>query len=500
MGGVEPRRRRGPPSLLRYVQALLRYVQSVPRARRASRKGFLASRMQDPLFWTILVFLVLGLMAAFLFSEPVQLPDTPTYVPLPGQNAFAQVNLLGNAQRPWIVTLPYALIKNDNLIVLMQSAFSLASWGALLWASSFLRIRSHVLTWTVRIIIGSIGLSSLVIQWNPLLQSDSLAMSGAVLLVAGFLVASSKKPVTGLLLLVVGALIVSQIRIITAIPIVLIAALLLVAPVRRVVRGRAGSVRSLVPVAMASCVLILIVVYGISLDNRQDIHWGNEVVPGLNIHGRTLQQVGVIDAVPEGNLAIHDILTSEGFKCLQGEFPLGKPGTYWNPTVVRKCPRQSKLFSEQFLSKYAAWILHHPRLVATSLIGPFNQGFSIPDAKTFLSLTPDSVSALWATGSSGADPVVLELGLLVAGAAWMAIRRRPGAQQVLGFTILACGGVASVIVTVIASPLDTQRVASAPAMIARLCVIFGVIIFCDRYLSSRRTNHPASNQQTPVTG
>ncbi len=464
---------------------------------------------RSPLFWTIVIFLILGLITAFFFSQPVQLPDTPTYIPIRGENAFAQVSLIGDAQRPWIVTLPYALVKSFNDIVAMQFALSLASWATLLWASSFLRIRSLALTWTVRIIIGSIALSSLVLQWNPLLQSDSFAMSGGTLLVAGFLVASSKRFGFGFFLLVTGALVVSQIRIAAAIPIVLIAALLLIAPVQELVRGRAGSVKRLIKVSIVSSVLILIVIYSISLNNTQDLHWGNEVIPGLNIHGRTLQQIGVINDTPEGNLAVHDILENDGFKCLQREYPLGRPGTYWNPTVVTKCPIQAKVFSAQFPSKYARWILDHPRLVATSLIGPFNQGFSIPDASApnanipkanaFLSLTPDSISMLWATGSSGANPVVLGLLLLIGGAAWMIIRRRPGAHQVLDFTILACGGIASVAVTVVGSPLDTQRVASAPAMIARLFVIFGAIVFCDRCLLGVRPRHPESSQKTQAT-
>jgi hypothetical protein len=246
---------------------------------------------------------------------------------------------------------------------------------------------------------------------------------------------------------------------------------------------------------MASIVLLLVVFYGISLNNRQDMYWGNEVIPGLNIHGRTLQQIGVIDDTEVGNLAIHQIVHSGGFTCLEPFYPLGKVGTFWNPVVVTKCPRQAKVFSEQFPSKYAVWIIHRPRLVASSLIGPFDDGFSIPSAGTpnanpYLSLTPDLLSMLWATGPSGANPIVLELLLLVGAVAWMIVRRRPGVHEVLALTILACGGVVAVIVTVIASPLDTQRVASAPAMIARLFVIFGAVVFVDRCIVGRRWKNP----------
>jgi hypothetical protein len=134
------------------------------------------------------------------------------------------------------------------------------------------------------------------------------------------------------------------------------------------------------------------------------------------------------------------------------------------------------------------------------VIGPFNQSFSIPTAATYLSLPPDSLLMLWATGPSGANPVILGLMLLVVADAWMTIRRRPGAYEVTRLALVACGGFASVLLTVISSPLDTQRVGSAPAMIARLFVIFGIITFCDRCLVRDRsigstTSCPADGDQ-----
>ena len=438
------------------------------------------------MFWTIVVFLALGLLAAFFSSVPIQLPDTPTYVPIPGQNAFSQVSLVGNAQRPWVVTLPYAAIANYQRIVMMQIAASLVSWAILLWSTSFLRIRSMILTWTVRVVIASIGLSSLVIIWNSYLQSDSLAMTGTALLIAGFLIAPTRL-VLGPFLLVSGALIASQIRIATGPPILLMAALLLITPVHEFVKKRTVTPAKLVSASITVVLVILTLLYSTVLNTRMDMDWGNNVRPGSNLHGRTLQQIDVINMTTWGNRAIVDILASDKFTCLQKEFPLGRPGVYWRPFVVGKCPRQATLFSEQFPSQYSAWILHHPRLVATSLIGPYNQSFSIPSAATSLSFPPDSLLMLWATGVSGANPVILGLMLLVVADVWMMIRRRPGSYEVMQLTIVACGGFASVLLTVIGSPSDTQRVGSAPAMIARLFVIFGLIVFVDRCLVRDRS-------------
>jgi hypothetical protein len=437
------------------------------------------------LWWALGVFVTMRTALALLSSGPIPQSDSPMYLPVP-HDRFGQVDVLGSDPRPWVVTLPYALLENLKAIVIAQEGFSLVCWCVLLVAVWQLPFRSAVGRWAAIGTVTAIGLDATTTYWDYFLLSESAAMSGAVLFVAGaLLVLGSRLRWFGMAASGAGLLIVASIRPATLVPtigVIVVLAFTVSASWRR------HDSRNVIVPAVAASLLSLVAVYVTVINARMDTAWGRDFIASPAVHGRTLQQVGVINLTPWGHAAILEVSLAGHYDCMEKYYASPPPdGNFWRVNLMSTCPREAAPFSRTFQSSYVSWLLRHPRLTVRELSAPFNESFTAVDDPNNISLIPADLTALWApTAPTGRNPVVLWTLLLVVGS--VALRRSGMTRcpEVLLLSVMATAGLAAVVANVAFSPLDALRVSSAPAMLTRLSAIIGLVLVIDLLVSRRR--------------
>jgi hypothetical protein len=430
------------------------------------------------LLWVLSAFVTTRFALALISSGPIQLPDSPMYLPAP-DDRFGQVDLLGSDPRPWVVTLPYALLDNLKAIVMAQEGFSLLCWCLLLVAVWRLPFRSEIGRWAGVGTVAAVGLDATTTYWNYFIQSESAAMSGAVLFVAGTLLSvGSRLRWLGVVASCAGLLFLASIR-----PAALVTALgvILVLAIAGIMSWRHRDHRNAVVRAGAAFLLIMVAAYVTVINARMDTAWGRDFVADPTVHGRTLQQVGVIDLTPWGHAAILELALAGDYDCMETYYASPPPGgNFWRTNLMSTCPSEAAPFSENFQSSYVSWLIRHPRLTVRELTAPFNLSFTAIDDDSNVSLIPAGVTQLWAsTGPSGRNPVVLWSLLLVAGTVGLRRSRISPPEEVVLLAVMACTGLVAVVVNVAFSPLDALRVSSAPAMLTRLSAIIGLGLTLD---------------------
>jgi hypothetical protein len=435
--------------------------------------------------WMLGVFAVTRFALALVSSGPIPQSDSPMYLPVP-HDRFGQVDLLGSAPRPWVVTLPYALLENLKAIVIAQEGFSLFCWCVLLVAVWQLPFRSVIGRWAAIGTVAAIGLDATTTYWDYFILSESTAMSGAVLFVGGsLLVLGSRLRWMGVTASGAGLLIAASIR-----PVVLVPALavIVVLAIATLTAWRRHDGRKPVVQAVATGLLILVTIYVTVINARMDTAWGRDFVADPAVHGRTLQQVGVINLTPWGHAAILEVALAGNYDCMEKYYASPPPGgNFWRVNLMSTCPKEAAPFSRNFQSSYVRWLVRHPRLTVRQLSAPFNESFAAVDNESNISLVPAGLTALWApTAPTGRNPVVLWTLLLIAGSFGL---RRSGLRhcpEVVLLSVLAVAGLAAVVANVAFSPLDALRVSSAPAMLTRLSAIIGLLLVIDLLVSRRR--------------
>jgi len=111
-------------------------------------------------------------------KQPVQYPDTPSYMPL---------NFLGHGvTRLWTTPLLFTILPSDSARVYAQLLIGIACWSAL--ALGVARSLAHPVVARVGgALILVLGLCEQVTEWDTILLSESLALSLTALLVASLL-------------------------------------------------------------------------------------------------------------------------------------------------------------------------------------------------------------------------------------------------------------------------------------------------------------------------
>jgi hypothetical protein len=421
------------------------------------------------------------------------------YLPEPGFPAFRQVSFLGDMPRPWIVTLPYALAPNLDWIFVFQLLLSLAAWTALLVAVSRLPFTRYGV-WVACGCVIAVGLSSAATVWDPLIQSDSLAMTGSILFVAGFIMLLGRKASWwGVVWMGAGALIASQIRPVTVLVLLAVSAWLGCAALI-MARRQPASHRTTPRKWLAGASLLLVVAaYTVMMNSRMDSAWGREFVAEPEVQGRTLQQVGVINMTPWGTAFIAELTKKNGYECLAERYGSGGQADYWRATLVAECPSEAKQFSQEFQAEYASWLVTHPRTATRALVPAFNEAFAEPDSHDSMVLVPGSLTMLWfAVPVTGSNPLILLIVLLsgiCVATIWRVHRRFVGLVPLL---LLAAAGLVAVAATVAMSPLDATRVASAPAMITRLGALLGIVMGVDILVNRHRIRSTQNSSRSGV--
>jgi hypothetical protein len=407
------------------------------------------------------------------------------YLP-PPDDRFGHVDLLGSDPRPWVVTLPYALLDNLKAIVIAQEVFSLLCWCLLLVAVWHLPFRSAIGRWAVDGVVAAVGLDATTTYWDYFILSESAAMSGSVLLVGGaLLLVGSRGRWVGVAAVCVGLLVLASIR-----PSALVPALsvIVVLAFAGFMSWRRRDRRLAVVRVVAACLLATVAAYVTVLNARMDTAWGRDFVADPAVHGRTLQQVGVINITPWGHAAVLEVALAGDYDCIENYYaspPAG--GSFWRTTLMSTCPREAAPFSRDFQASYIRWLVRHPRLTVRELTAPFNLSFTAVDDDRNVSLIPVGLTQLYASpGPTGRNPVVLWSVLLVAGIVALRRSRISVPEEVALLGVLACAGLAAVVVNVAFSPLDALRVSSAPAMLTRLSAIIGLGLTVDLLVSLRR--------------
>lgn len=406
-----------------------------------------------------------SIRAALLLAttSPGVLPDTPMYLRVPGGSALSQVSLVGSWPRPWVVTLPFGAIDNLEAIVAFQVALSTVAWCALLLAVGLSRCFTKRWRRGLIALLAVLSITSLGTAWDPLIQSDSIALSGALLITAGSIAAVGRQqlPVTASVLLTVGVLTGGSIRVVLVTIAVIAGAIIVWRCPRTLVRSS-----RLLFVTLGG--LALVTAYTTALQPAMDHAWGAYFAGDRTVNGRVLQQMVVIDMVPWGREKTVKIITAGNYPCLEQQFQIGFP--WWNQ-LVNACPSEARRFSNSYQLQFALSLASNPAETARDLWPPVRDSYSalsIPYPQV-----PGSFNAQIAAvhlGRASSVGIAFVFGILgiALGIARGSITKRQAAAQAQ-FLILALTALAGVGLTAAFSPLDTARVASAPAA---ACIVF----------------------------
>ena len=416
----------------------------------------------------ILAFVVLLSVARFVMlfqGVPGILPDTPMYVRLPGLDDLAQVSFLGDMPRSWVVTLPYGLLGDPNRIVAYQAGFSSVAWGVLMLVVSQARILGPKLRWITIGFLWLLSLSSLGTNWETLIQSDSIALSGAVLVVAGVCCALfiPNRALITCLVLVAGGVTAGSIRV-AIFPLVIFAFTVMLV---QLWRSDGNKTR----VILVGIVVLVFSSYLVVFQERSDKAWGAYFAQNSAVNGRTLQQVGVIGMFPRGAEITADILREGKYECLQNEFSNGYP--WWN-TLVNHCPAEAVSFSDAYLGAYVRRLLSSPAATYDYLHRPFIEAFlpvQFSVSTIHLNFLSDAVDIGQLRSQLAAMGLLVIILLVTFHQRWMRLWRSL-ALLLVGVVMAYVG----VLITVALCPTETGRVASTPVGAATILLVIASIV------------------------
>ena len=113
-------------------------------------------------------------------------PDSSTYRQVLGGRPYVIVSLLGNGLRPWTAPLFFALFPSDGWRVAAQLAVSIAAWLALAF-TVFSELQRKVTRYLGLILLLVVSCSFLVMSWDLIILSESLALSMGAFLLASWI-------------------------------------------------------------------------------------------------------------------------------------------------------------------------------------------------------------------------------------------------------------------------------------------------------------------------
>jgi hypothetical protein len=386
---------------------------------------------------------------------------------LPDRAGFSlqKVSLLGHSMRPWTVTLPYS-INNLSALAWFQALFSTSAWIALLIAVGRLRF-SRVLTAQLAVIVTAlIGTSGHVIYWDNLAQADSIAMSGAALCCAGVIFLFRRAlsmtwlaPFSLCIGLVTGGLIRYGLVIPVLIGLVL---------VYRGFRLRELIFRPVVWLLVS--LLVIAVPYVIVTNQNMDQEWGKQSLGAEDVLGRTLQQIGIIKSTPYGQEILSRISTEYSStpcvnEALAQPLPNGDAMAWWI-TAYGTCPDGMAQLSQEFTGQYVREVAIRPLRSMWALwpaIAESHKALAVPAPSSVL---PNPIMSILIGDTSSGFFLPLTALLLSLLPLLAVTQRRNYLRSQIDPMMLTASAFAGNVVTVMLSPLDTQRVAAPFVVVA----------------------------------
>lgn len=141
--------------------------------------------------WLLIILLVLGAIFRIVGyapnSKPITSSDTGVFATMTGMSVFSREFWL--AQRPPAVSLTYKITGFDaDAIMWLHLTVAILSWSALAVAVHLSLLPRKLLALVAAFMVLAIGYSGPVVQWDRVILSESLALSGFALVVAALIV------------------------------------------------------------------------------------------------------------------------------------------------------------------------------------------------------------------------------------------------------------------------------------------------------------------------
>lgn len=453
----------------------------------SQRRKILSSSINTQLR-IIVMFAILRFVQSVLMGKSALLSDSPMYLPLPGKGTFSQVDFWGNLPRPWVVTLPFTL-NNLWLIAYFQAILGIVSWTVLLYSISKIQFFQQKIQTALLVIISLIGLSGGVGVWDHYAQSDSIALSGCVLVLASaiLVLAGPRFFMAQQVLCITGTIVGGLIR-----PGIIFLSLLVVI-LQFLLRNRERQ-RPLIGPIIGSLLVLLSVVYVVHSNQQMDRSWGRTFAGNPSILGRTMQQVAVINSIPNGHKFVVEATQSitPDSTCFLNllDTPLvnGDAMAWWL-TAAGTCPSEVKQISEGFTTSYAIQLALHPRTSLKLLWPAVTESSQLSRYDSFF--VPTWLThALYGAGLGGPISPFLLLIIMVLFFFFPREKRqnRPLWHEAHG---LSAGMTANVILgfifTIVLSPTDAARIASPFIVLLAVLTWTTILLFIDKQNELRAT-------------
>jgi len=480
---------------------------------------------------SIVIFVTSRILRFIQHHKPASLPDTPMYMP-PLGNRFGLVSLTGHHPRPFNVTLLFALLKNPHLIVAFQATFSAAAWLFIIYLVGKrldLYPAARIIALILAVILGATGNLN---SWDLLLQSDSIALSSSIFLVGGLIsslkgINASRYEFAGILLVGISACLIRPF----CMPALMLYILSELFNERRsaVLRKQESTKKSSpkrIPKQknrqkaakkkqsyfstnlLKGAAGVASVVFIVVSQNNMDLAWGTDLAQTSGVHGRTMQQMGVIENNPFGARSIAKFKSSDGFVCFQ---KMDNSHTTWWGEYVHSCTSEARSFSAKLQSVLLLDALKSPWIFIKSYTKTVMSEFAptgsnlYPEMLGRLFFGPAAASSV-IYGSNGlydSSPTVVwifGLLILVGGLSLLRSKTRklfdPFIWKILMSALLMVG---SLYLSALFSPSDTTRVSSAPMTIYLVLVLVAFISFVSRlevgYFSRLSLNKLSGSQK-----
>lgn len=361
--------------------------------------------------------------------------------------------------RPWVVTLPYTL-NNLTAINYLQGIAGSIAWLLVLLAVLNLHFRRNAIHWLVLSSFVIILLSGQVVAWDQVAQSDSFALTGAALVLAGIIrqLGPTKRPLSSYLLVASGTLICGLIRF----PIVVLSLVFVLYCFSRESRSRIKLSLRL----FGTSLIVLLCAYVLYGNHKMDLAWGREFAQRDDVAGRSYQQLAVINGLPQGKERVRRAVEVAigGESCLAGLLEAPMPGNdamAWWINATQACPDDAARASTDFTGNYLKELLKDPMSTLYYLWPSIDEAYRIGRVPPPASMFPTPILSLF-YGDAAIGQILPVTSLLLFVALCFYGRRRreevPVNHQEVLILLATVSSLLGLLVTVALSPSDTARV------------------------------------------
>ena len=426
-------------------------------------------------------------LVGWSMGQPILLPDSPMYIRIPGKGTFDQVSFLGHLPRPWVITLPFAITGTTNWLVLFNVFFGSFAWIVLLLSVWNLNFSNPLFRKISVLLIALLSCCEAALAWDRFAQSDSIALSGCILVAGGFinLVALRRVRNLDLGIVALGTIVGGLIR--PGIGFLILGYFILAIYFHR--KQGHHLVHSLV---VGFCILLPLFYVGV-VNQNLDFAWGKAFKGNQELNGRTLQQIAVINSTSYGAVFVREIVadiageTSCEYKYLSEPIVNGDAMAWWLH-MYETCPGTEKV-SREFNSRFAISLLSHPKTSWNYVRVPIAQANQVGmlDNQVVSLVPPILQDTLFGLPGRGfISPVAYWI--MFSALAILAVRRRKRVSfQFWSLILASCLLFVGLIFSVVFSPIDTSRIAQPFFMLSTIFAMLAVIGGLDVLLRTSRT-------------